>query len=48
MKSKSAIGPYILIGLGIFFLVSDLGWWPYILIIVGILLLAKRSSGGKQ
>jgi hypothetical protein len=23
-------------------------WWPLILIIVGILLLARRSSGGKQ
>jgi len=58
MKSKSAIGAYILIGLGIIFLLSNLGWippirslmsqwWPLILIIVGILLLIRRSSGGK-
>ena len=59
MKSKSAIGAYILIGLGIIFLLSNLGWlprlrplmaqwWPLILIIVGILVLIRRSSGGKQ
>jgi len=59
MKSKSMIGAYILIGLGIIFLLSNLGWlpplrtlmaqwWPLILIIVGILVLIKRSSGGKQ
>jgi hypothetical protein len=44
MKSKSRIGAYILIGLGIIFLLSNLGWlpplrslmaqwWPLILII---------------
>jgi len=59
MKSRSRIGAYILIGLGIIFLLSNLGWiprirplmaqwWPLILIIVGILLLTRRSSGGKQ
>jgi hypothetical protein len=59
MKSKSAIGAYILIGLGIIFLLSNLGWlpplrslmaqwWPIILIIVGVLVLIRRSSGGKQ
>jgi len=59
MRSKSAIGAYILIGLGIIFLLSNLGWlppirslmahwWPLILIIVGILLLIRHSSGGKQ
>ena len=58
MRSKSAIGAYILIGLGIIFLLSNLGWlppirllmaqwWPLILIIVGILVLIRRSSGGK-
>ena len=58
MKSKSAIGAYILIGLGIVFLLSNLGWlpplrllmaqwWPLILIIVGILVLIRRSSGRK-
>jgi hypothetical protein len=59
MKSKSAIGAYILIGLGIIFLLSNLGWlpplrllmaqwWPLILIIVGILLLIRHSSRGKS
>ena len=58
MKSKSAIGAYILIGLGIIFLLSNLGWlpplhslmaqwWPLILIIVGVLVLIRRSSGKK-
>jgi hypothetical protein len=58
MRSKSMIGAYILIGLGIIFLLSNLGWlprlrplmaqwWPLILIIVGILVLIRRSSGGK-
>jgi len=59
MKSKSTIAAYILIGLGIIFLLSNLGWlprlrplmaqwWPLILIIVGILVLIRRSSGGKS
>ena len=55
MKSKSRIGAYILIGLGIIFLLSNLGWlprlrplmaqwWPLILIIGGILLLLRHKS----
>ncbi len=59
MKSKSAISAYVLIGLGIIFLLSNLGWlppirslisqwWPIILIIVGILVLIRRSSRGKS
>lgn len=59
MKSKSAISAYILIGLGIIFLLSNLGWlppirslmsqwWPIILIIVGVLVLIRRSSRGKS
>jgi hypothetical protein len=55
MRSKSRIGGYILIGLGIIFLLSNLGWlppvrslmaqwWPLILIIVGIWLLLRRKS----
>jgi hypothetical protein len=55
MKSKSRIGGYILIALGITFLLSNLGWlpplrsliaqwWPLILIIAGILLLLRRKS----
>jgi hypothetical protein len=58
MKSRSMIGAYILIGLGIIFLLSNLGWlpplhslmahwWPLILIIVGILLLIRHSSRPK-
>ncbi|MGA2515152.1 MAG: DUF5668 domain-containing protein [Thermodesulfobacteriota bacterium] len=54
MKSKSAISAYILIGLGIIFLLSNLGWlppirslmsqwWPIILIIVGVLVLIRHS-----
>ena len=59
MRSKSRIGAYILIALGILFLFSNLGWlprlrplmvqwWPLILIIAGILLLLRRKSGGKS
>jgi hypothetical protein len=59
MKSRTRIGAYILIGLGIIFLMSNFGWiprlhvlmaqwWPLILIIVGILLLIRHSSRGKQ
>jgi hypothetical protein len=58
MRSKSAIGAYVLIGLGILFLLANLGWippvrllmsqwWPIILIIVGILLLIRHSSRHK-
>jgi hypothetical protein len=58
MKSKSRIVAYILIGLGIIFLLSNLGWlprlrplmaqwWPLILIIVGVWLLLRHKSGGK-
>ncbi|MGO8991523.1 MAG: LiaI-LiaF-like domain-containing protein [bacterium] len=58
MRSKSAIGAYILIGLGILFLLANLGWippvrllvaqwWPLILIIVGILVLVRHSSRPK-
>ena len=59
MKSKSRIAAYILIGLGIIFLLSNLGllpplrslmahWWPVILIIVGIWLLLRQQSSGKS
>jgi len=58
MRSKSRIGAYILIGLGIIFLLSNLGWlpplhslmalwWPIILIIVGLWLLLRHKSSGK-
>ena len=53
MRTKSKIGAYGLIGLGIIFLLSNYGWlpnlgklmakgWPLILIIVGVLLLVRR------
>jgi len=59
MRSKSRIGGYILIALGIIFLLSNLGWlpplrsltaqwWPTILIIVGIWLLIRHSSRPKS
>jgi hypothetical protein len=55
MRTKSKFGAYILIVLGIIFLLSNLGWlprlgplvaqgWPLILIIVGVLLLIRHSS----
>jgi hypothetical protein len=58
MRSRSGLGAYILIALGIIFLLSNLGWlprlspllargWPLILIIVGVLLLIRRSSHKK-
>lgn len=54
MKSKSGIGAFILIALGVLFLLSNLGlvphlgalfarWWPLILIAVGASLLLRRS-----
>lgn len=59
MRSKSRMGAYILIGLGIIFLLSNLGWlpplrsltaqwWPVILIIVGVWLLLRHKSSGKS
>jgi hypothetical protein len=58
MKSKSLVGAYILIALGIIFLLSNLGMlpplgkimalgWPVILIIVGVSLILRRSSHKK-
>ena len=58
MRSRSNIGPYILIGLGTYFLLSKFGWipslgpliaewWPVILIIVGVSMLMKRSERDK-
>jgi len=55
MKSKSGVA-YILIVLGIIFLLSNFGWlprplmaqwWPLILIIAGVLLLMRRSPRKK-
>jgi uncharacterized membrane protein len=52
MKTRSKIGAYILIVLGIIFLLSNYGWlpnlgalmskgWPVILILVGVFLLIR-------
>ena len=54
MKSRSGMGAYILIVVGFIFLLSNLGWlprlgplmnkwWPLLLIIIGALILTKRS-----
>jgi lia operon protein LiaF len=56
MHSKSAVGALVLIGLGVLFLLSNLGmlpplgplfarWWPLILIAVGVAGLLRRSRG---
>ena len=56
MKSKSGIGAFILIALGIVFLLANFGllphpflkqWWPLILVFVGLLSLIRRSSREK-
>ena len=54
MRTRSIVGPVILIAVGIVFLLANLGWipnvgrlfvtwWPLILIIVGISLLIERG-----
>ena len=54
MRSRSIVGPVILIVLGLLFLLSNLDliphigrllvtWWPLILIIVGVCLLIDRA-----
>lgn len=53
MRSKSMLGGFILIGLGVLFLLANLGWlpnlgtlfarwWPLILIAVGASMLLRR------
>ena len=55
MRSRSIVGPVILIVIGLMFLLSNLGliphvgqliatWWPLILIIVGVALLIERNA----
>jgi hypothetical protein len=55
MRSRSIVGPVILIVIGLMFLLSNLGliphvgqliatWWPVILIIVGVGLLIERNA----
>lgn len=57
MRCKSGVGAYILIGLGVIFLLFNFGllphpfmrkWWPLILILVGIVWLIRHSSCKKQ
>ena len=54
MRSRSIVGPVILIVIGLLFLLSNLGWiphigrllvtwWPLILIIVGVAMLIERG-----
>jgi hypothetical protein len=54
MRPRSSIAAFVLIGLGVVFLLSNFGlvphigalvarWWPAILIIVGVGLLFRRS-----
>ncbi len=55
MRSKSNFTAYLLIALGIYFLLSKLNlipnlipvlfdWWPVILIVIGVSLLVRRAS----
>ena len=54
MRHRSNFGAYLLIGLGIYFLLSKLDlipnliplmfdWWPVILIVIGVSMLVRRS-----
>jgi hypothetical protein len=54
MRTPSIVGPVILIVIGLIFLLSNLGliphvgrllltWWPLILIVVGVSMLAERA-----
>jgi len=57
MRSRSNFTAYLLIALGIYFLLSKLNlipnlipmlfdWWPVILIAVGVSMLVRRSTRG--
>ena len=59
MRTNSGLGAYILIALGVIFLLSNLGlipgiglllgtWWPLILIIIGVFSLVRHSSREKE
>ena len=58
MRPRSRIGAFVLILIGVIFLLVNLGilpvaelrellakWWPLILIIVGVMLLARPRKG---
>jgi hypothetical protein len=58
MRTRSIVGPIVLIAIGLIFLLSNLGliphlgrllatWWPLILIVVGVSLLIERSAAGR-
>jgi TM2 domain-containing membrane protein YozV len=55
MKMNAPIGAALLIGLGVLFLLDNLGipvfrhigrYWPVLLIVIGVLLLQRRLGGG--
>lgn len=59
MRSNSNFAPYLLIGIGTYFLLSKLGWipslfpliwewWPVVLIIIGASMLVKRYYRDKS
>ncbi|MCX7042806.1 MAG: DUF5668 domain-containing protein [Gammaproteobacteria bacterium] len=54
MRNRSNVGAYVLIALGIYFLLSKLDlipnlipllfdWWPVALIVIGVSMLVRRS-----
>lgn len=56
MRNRSNVGAYVLIALGIYFLLSKLElipnlipllfeWWPVALIVIGVSMLVRRSRG---
>ena len=56
LKMNAPVGAALLIGLGVLFLLDNLGipvfehiskYWPLLLIIIGVLLLQRRVAGGK-
>ena len=55
MRGKSKFVPYLLIVLGIYFLLSKLHlipellpklleWWPVVLIVIGVMMLLRRAT----
>jgi len=57
-REHSPVGAIVLIGLGLLFLLANLGWfsfgfywishfWPAILIVIGLWLFIRRQRGGR-
>jgi protein-S-isoprenylcysteine O-methyltransferase Ste14 len=55
-REHSPVGAVVLIGLGMLFLLANLGWfsfhwisrsWPLILIVLGLWLFIRRQRGGQ-